>query len=147
MLSNNGLDTRDQFLYANSSIQKREVEYYSGLYLLNKNPELKGYDDAYNDPLFNGLSPIMYDAIIQGHFHFKKYDNMDDNIPFYSIRALGMAYDKDPINYASYIVLHEKENGFDIEEVLVEYDRSQMEWKILESENPNMTIKRYVRMR
>lgn len=120
------------------------MEYYSGLYLLNKNPELKGYEDAYNDPLFNGLSPIMYDAIIQGHFHFKKYDNMDDNIPFYSIRALGMAYDKDPINYASYIVLHEKENGFDIEEVLVEYDRSKMEWKILESENPNMTIKRYV---
>lgn len=41
LLSNNGLDPRDQFLYANSSIQKREVEYYSGLYLLNKNPELK----------------------------------------------------------------------------------------------------------
>ena len=58
-----------------------------------------------------------------------------------------MAYDKDPINYASYIVLQEKENGFDIEEVLVEYDRSKMEWKILESENSNMTIKRYVRMR
>ncbi len=58
-----------------------------------------------------------------------------------------MAYDKDPINYASYIILHEKENGFDIEEVLVEYDRSQMEWKILESENPNKTIKRYVHMR
>ncbi len=147
LLSNSGLDPREQFLYANSSIQKKEVEYYSGLYLLNKNPELKGYEDAYNDPLFNGLSPIMYDAIIQGHFHFKKYDNMDGNIPFYSIRALGMAYDKDPINYASYIVLQEKENGFDIEEVLVEYDRSKMEWKILESENPNMTIKRYVRMR
>ncbi len=45
-----------------------------------------------------------------------------DSTNFYSIRTVGMAYKKDPIDTASYVILNEKNNGFDLEEVLVKFD-------------------------
>ena len=40
-----------------------------------------------------------------------------------TIRAAGIAYGKDPIDCASYIIIREKEIGYDVEEVLVPFDR------------------------
>ncbi len=65
---------------------------------------------------------------------------------FYSIRAVGMAYKKDPIDTASYVILHEKDNGYELEEVLVKYDREKMEYSILNSDSPDNTIYRFVNL-
>ena len=57
---------------------------------------------------------------------------------------VGMAYNKDPIDTASYVVLTETESGFTLEEVLVKYDRERMEYSILNSGSPDNRIYKYV---
>lgn len=57
-----------------------------------------------------------------------------------------MAYKKDPIDTASYVILTEKTNGFDLEEVLVRFDREKMEYSILNSDMPDDTIRKFVGM-
>ena len=42
------------------------------------------------------------------------------------------------------IFLSEKENGYDFQEVLVKYDRERMEYSILNCDNPDDTIKKFV---
>lgn len=110
------------------------------------NPCVKGYLSAKNNPLFGGKMVNYFDAIIQGHVHWKIYEHAP-SMDFYSIRALGMAYDAEPINTASYVILTEKDNGFDFEEVLVEFDRDKMEQSILKSDSPDHTIKKFVKMK
>ena len=88
------------------------------------------------DPLFHGKSITSYDEVIQGHTHFKYLQN-NSGINVRTIRALAMAYNGEPNNMASYIILKEKKDGYDVCEVQVEYDRDKMLRSIRESDMPN----------
>lgn len=137
-------DAYKQFLYTNSEEQKEEIEQMIKRYGIN-NPLVKGYLSSKNDPLFKGKKVEFFDSIIQGHIHFKIYEE-SESTKFYSIRALAMAHDKDPVDTASYVILKEKtkNKGFDLIEVLVKYDREKMKYSILQSDIPNKdTLKKY----
>lgn len=133
-----------QFMYTNSEEQLNKINKIIKTYGTD-NPMLKGYVSAINEPLFAGKKVDFFDAVIQGHVHWKIYEHTNST-NFYSIRAVGMAYDKDPIDTASYVVLNETEDGFDLEEVLVKYDREKMIYNILTSGSPDRTICKYVGM-
>lgn len=97
------------------------------------------------DILFLGKMVDMYDEIIQGHVHFKILSE-DDYGKFRTIRAIGIAYGEDPIDCASYVIIREKEEGYDVEEILVPFDRNKMLETIEMSDMPDKdTIKRFVR--
>ena len=53
-----------------------------------------------------------------------------------TIRALGIGYENEPNNTASYIIIKEKEHGYDIEEVLVPFEREKMLESIEKSTMP-----------
>ena len=133
-----------QFLYTNSEGQlqymKKIVDTYG-----TDSPMMRGYLSALDDPLFRGKRVNFFDVVIQGHVHWKIYEH-SDSTDFYSIRAVGMAYNKDPIDTASYVILTEKENGFDLEEVLVQFDREKMEYSILNSDSLDHTIHKFVEL-
>ena len=133
-----------QFLYTNSEEQlqymKKIVDTYGA-----DSPMMRGYLSALDDPLFKGKRVNFFDAVIQGHVHWKIYEH-SDSADFYSIRAVGMAYNKDPIDTASYVILEEKKNGFDLKEVLVQFDREKMEYSILNSDSPDHTIHKFVEL-
>lgn len=131
-----------QFLYTNSEEQLCEMERMIKTYGA-KSPMMKGYLSGMKDPLFARKKVEFFDAVIQGHVHWKVYEH-SDSVDFYSIRAVGMAYQKDPIDTASYVILSEKEDGFNLEEVLVKFDRERMEYSILNSSSPDNTIKKFV---
>ncbi len=138
----------EQFLYTNSDEQRAEIIAKIGkiIDIYGKNsPVLRGYLSASDKPLFRGRRVDIFDAIIQGHVHFKIYES-SKSTNFYSIRALGIAYKKDPIDTASYVILTEKDDGYDFEEVLVKFDREKMEYSILNCDNPDKTICRYTNM-
>lgn len=136
-------DAYKQFLYTNSPEQLDRIERIINMYGKD-NPLIKGYLSAKDEPLFSGHRVDFYDAIIQGHIHFKMYEK-GNNTNFYSIRAVGMAYGKDPVDTASYVILREKTNnmGYDLEEVLVKYDREKMKYSILKSDGPMDSIKKF----
>lgn len=135
-----------QFLYTNSSKQLNRIQKNINKYGKDT-PAINGYLSAKKDPLFSGHRVDFYDAIFQGHTHFKMYER-GNSTDFYSIRAVGMAYNKNPIDTASYIILKEKTNnmGFDLEEILVKYDRKKMENAILNSDGPMNVIKKFTNM-
>jgi len=140
-------DAYSQFLYTNSPLQKKKINRAIENMGVN-NPHAKGYISALSEPLFNGNRVDFYDAIIQGHVHFKLFEK-GGNTDYYTIRAIGMAYQNDPIDTASYIILKEKTNnqGFDVEEVLVKFDREKMEYAIMSSDGPMDMIKKFTNMR
>ena len=135
-------DAYKQFLYTNSDEQFELMGQLIAKYGFN-NPVVGGILSALDDPLFAGNRANFYDAVIQGHVHWKIYDR-GGGTDYYSIRAVGMAYGNDPIDSASYVILTEKEKGFDFEEVLVKYDREKMEYSILTSGMPDLTIRKFV---
>ncbi len=137
----------EQFLYTNSPIQKMKINKSINALGVDS-AAARGYVSALNEPLFGGKKVDFYDAIIQGHVHFKLYEK-GDNTEFYTIRAVGMAYGSDFIDTASYVILKERVNnfGFDIEEVLVKFDREKMEYAIISSDGPMDTIKKFTNMR
>ena len=108
-------------------------------------PFMRGFVSALDEPLFASKRVDFFDAIIQGHVHWKIYES-SPSTDFYSIRAVGMAYAKDQIDTASYVILSEKTNGYDLEEVLVKYDREKMKYSILNSDMPDQTIQRFVNL-
>lgn len=127
-----------QFNYANSAAQQNEV-----LSVLNDHERDKlyklGYVSYYEEPLFpeyegsnTGLKVVEFDDIFQGHVHFKLED-INPKTSFHTIRAAGMGYGNDPVDSASYVILKEKEKGFDAYEVLINYDREKMLYTILNS--------------
>ncbi len=119
-----------QFEYTNSQEQKQDV-------IKNKDKEsdfYNGFRSCYKDPLFNGKSPFNYDYIFQGHVHFQSIIKSPSTI-FYTV---GMAYKEK--NIASYIILNEKEDGFDIEEVEVNFDREKQLKIIEESDMSDKTL-------
>lgn len=135
-----------QFLYTNSPEQLAKMKMIVDIYGKDS-PMMRGYLSAMDDPLFSGNRVDFYDAVIQGHVHFKIYEK-GNNTDFYSIRAVGMAYNQDPVDTASYIILKEKQNnqGFDLEEVLVKYDREKMTYSILTSGNPDRSIMKFTNL-
>lgn len=58
-----------------------------------------------------------------------------------------MAYGKNPVDTASYVILKEHNSGFDMEEVLVKYDRDKMISSILSSDNIDQTIRKFVNIK
>lgn len=140
-------DAYRQFLYTNSPRQKEDIQKMIDRLGIN-NPASSGYVSAINEPLFGGKTVDFYDAVIQGHIHFKLYEK-GDNTDYYTIRAVGMAYGADPIDTASYVILKEKINnqGYDIEEVLVKFDREKMEYAIMSSNGYMDMIKKFTNIR
>lgn len=136
-----------QFLYTNSRQHKYTINYNIERYGFT-NPSMKGYVSARDYPIFDGKTVDYYDAIIQGHMHRNLYEK-GNNIEFFSIRAVSLHFDKDPINLAFYIILHEKINntGFDIEKVYVPFDRERMIDTIIRSDEPTGRIRKMVRMK
>lgn len=139
-----GLDAYKQFLYTNSSEQLEKMERIVKTYGKD-NAMMRGFVSAMNDPLFGGKKVEFYDAVIQGHVHWEIYEKTNKT-DFYSIRAVGMAYKKDPIDTASYVILKEENNGFSLEEVLVKFDREKMEYSILNSSSKDTSIRKFVCM-
>lgn len=131
-----------QFMYTNSRKQLKEIKDMIKCYGVN-HPFVKGYLSAKGNPLFAKKKIDYFDAIIQGHVHFKLYEHTKPT-DYYSIRAVGMAYGSDPIDTASYVLLKEKEKGFDIEEILVKYDREKMVYSVLNCTSPDKTIQKFI---
>ena len=132
-----------QFYYTNSDNQIAQIEELSKSSL----PQHAGFVSAKKDPIFDGKRIDYYDEIIQGHVHFKMLTE-DEKVKIRTIRAAGMAYGKDPTDYASYIIIREKEIGYDVEEVLVPFDRTATLKSIDDSSMPDKdTINRFVSRR
>lgn len=95
-----------------------------------------GYRSVQSNPLFGGKSVADYDEVIQGHVHFG-YIHDNNGTRFRTLRAVGMGYGPDePKDMAYYIILHEKTDGYDVEEVYVLYDRKAMIEHIINSDMP-----------
>lgn len=135
-----------QFLYTNTFEHKERIKYNIEKYGLN-NPYNRGYVSARDYPIFDGKTVDYYDTIIQGHVHRNLCEN-GNGMEFYTIKAMALHFDNDPIDKAFYIILHEKRNnmGFDMEKVYVPYDREKMEYTINNSSEPTKKIKKMVRM-
>lgn len=131
-----------QFLETNSPKQLEQIERLIESYGLNS-PMMRGYLSAKDDPLFKGQMVDKFDAIIQGHVHWKLYES-SPSTEFYSIRAVGMAYKKDPVDTASYVILTETDNGFEVEEILVKFDREKMVYSILNCTSPDTSIRKFI---
>ena len=129
-------DAYKQFLYTNSDEQKKDV-----LKNMKKDkPFCKGFKSAFKEPIFNGKQIIDYDYIFQGHVHFPSVEKT----PYNTIYTVGMAYKEN--NIGTYIILKEKEIGFDIEEVYVTFDRESMLNRVKLSDIPDKyLINKYLR--
>lgn len=141
---NYGLDNpQKQFYYTNSEDQKSRIENKSKIDI----PINAGFLSAKNDPIFDGKPIYYYDEVIQGHVHFK-FLTEDEKVKIRTIRAVGMAYGNDPIDYASYIIIKEKKFGYDVEEILVPFNREAMLKSIDDSSMPDKnTINKFVSRR
>lgn len=140
-----GLVGYKQFLYTNSQEQKDKIDIV--VERSDGSPYLGGIISAKREPLFGGKTVDQFDALIQGHVHWKLYEE-SDSTRFYSIRAVGMAYGDNAVDTASYVILREKTSGgFDFEEILVPYDREKMMESILKSDSPDTTIEKFTCMR
>ncbi len=137
-----GLEGYPQFSYTNSPEQLAEIEYMIKRYGVDS-PFVKGYLSAKNDPLLTRKRVEFFDAIIQGHVHFKIYEK-GPTTEFYTLRAVGMGHKEEPIDTASYCILEEKRKGFRLEEVLVRYDREKMVYQVLNSGSPDDRIRSFI---
>lgn len=142
-----------QFSYTASEEQINEIRKLgTGKNSIKK--ENLGFKSAYEEPMFPrednphiGHKLEVFDDIFQGHVHFKLEDPGKTN--YHSLRAIGMAYRKDPIDTASYVILDEyidtdtNEQGFDIKEILVKYDREKMVYKILNEMDESFRLEKF----
>lgn len=89
----------------------------------NQNENIKS---SVEDPLFNGKSILSYDSIFEGHVHFEMKDKLDKT-SIYTLRACGMGgYDIEK-EFACYYILKEKTyGGFDLEKILVPYNKNNL---------------------
>ena len=136
-------DSSEQFKYTNSEEEKDFLN--KAITRDGSSPFNRGIISSKEEPLFNGKTIDEFDVIIQGHVHWKLYDE-NQNTKFYTIRAAGLAYRENPINSASYVILKERTNnqGFDIEERLVTFDREKMVESVLNSTNRDNRIQRFI---
>ena len=80
---------------------------------------------------------VFYDEIIQGHVHFKMLTE-DLKVKIRTIRGAGIGFGpNESIDLASYIIIREKEKGYDVEEILVPFNRELMIKSINESTMPD----------
>ena len=134
---------QEQFYYTNSDEQKELIEEKAKIHI----PRNRGFESAKKDPLFGGKKIDYYDEVFQGHVHFK-FLTEDQKVKIRTIRAAGIAYGNDPIDYASYIIIKEKDIGYDVEEVLVPFDRDAMLRSIDSSSIPDKdTINNFISRR
>ena len=134
---------QEQFYYTNSDNQIAQIEELSKSSL----PQHAGFVSAKKDPIFGGKRIDYYDEVIQGHVHFKLLTE-DEKVKIRTIRAAGIAYGKNPTDYASYIIIREKEIGYDVEEILVPFDRTATLKSIDDSSMPDKdTINKFVSRR
>lgn len=128
----------NQFRYTNSN---NAINYMNNV--LIKNPtleELKGIKDALNRPIFDGKMVTDYDSILQGHVHFDMKDHLD-NTDIYTLRASGVGYKTDPRDTACYYILKERiDGGFDIERVLVCFNKELLISNINSSKIPDKSF-------
>jgi len=132
-IRNGDLNPQRQFYYTNSPEQLEQIAHYSP----NPEKEYEGFRSATKDPLFGGKQVGAYDEIIQGHVHFK-FLTEDALVKVRTIRAAAMAFSEtDPLNLASYIIIREKTDGYDVEEILVPFRREVLLQQIQESSLPD----------
>lgn len=132
-IRNGDLNPQRQFYYTNSPEQLEQIAHYSQ----NPEKEYEGFRSAAKDPLFGGKQVGAYDEIIQGHVHFK-FLTEDALVKVRTIRAAAMAFSEtDPLNLASYIIIREKTDGYDVEEILVPFRREVLLQQIQESSLPD----------
>lgn len=142
-IDNKMANPNEQFLYTNSLDQISEIEKFSKF----EDRRAGGFVSAKKDPLLGGKTIDFFDEIMQGHVHFKLLVE-DDYAKVRSLRALGMAYGKDPIDTASYVIVREKTHGYDVEEVLIPFRRDKMIESILSSDMPDKgTISKFVSLK
>lgn len=142
---NNGIENPNkQFEYTNSKKQQEQIDYFSSRGLEKD----QGYISAKNDRLFDGKLAEYYDEIIQGHVHFK-FLTENEKMKIRTIRAAAMAFgENEPVDFASYIIIKEKEKGYDVEEILVPFDRNMMIFRIKNSTMPDKdTVTKYTSKR
>jgi len=136
----------NQFFYTNTLEHRQRIR-DNILKYGEENPYVAGYVSARDYPIFDGKTVDYYDTIIQGHIHRNLYEK-GNGVDFYTIKAMALHFDNDPIDKAFYIILYEKRDdmGFNIEKVYVPYDREKMEHTINKSSEPTKKIKKMVRM-
>lgn len=124
-----------QFLYTNSLESKKELEK-----IISRSDDkefVKGVLDAKRKPLFNGKTATSYDSILQGHVHFEMTDYLDKT-DILTLRASAMGYKNGPNDMACYYILREKKDGtYDIEKILVPFNRDVMLSNIKSSTIPH----------
>lgn len=129
---NSGENPTLQFYHTNSPEEVSQIMQQSQ----RSGAHFDGYRSVADEPLFAGKSVSEYDEIIQGHVHFG-YIHENEGTRFRTLRAAGMGYGpQQPTDMAYYIILKEKTNGYDVEEVFVLYDRKTMIEKIINSDLP-----------
>ena len=119
-----------QFDYTNSDEQKKDI-------LKNKDKPTEfynGFRSSYQDPLFKGKKISEFDIILQGHVHFRLYDE-SSTTKFYT---LGMAYKEKDL--ATYTIVKELDKNILVKEVLVKFDRNKMLDKIEKSDMPDKSL-------
>lgn len=113
-----------QFLYTNSDEAKIDIK--RGIETSRDEESARGYLSAIDSPIFGGKGIDYYDAIFQGHVHFHMVDRVNDT-DIYTLRATGMGEDKSSKPSACYYVLKEKKTGgFDVEKVLVDFNKNSL---------------------
>ena len=113
-----------QFLYTNSDEAKADIK--RGIETSRDEESARGYLSALDSPIFGGKGIDSYDAIFQGHVHFHMVDRVNDT-DIYTLRATGMGGDKSSQSSACYYVLKEKKTGgFDVEKVLVDFNKNSL---------------------
>ena len=135
----------EQFLYTNSDQCKKKI---NNCITSHKKGDkrARGYISAKENPLFDGKMVTDYDAIIQGHVHFDREDEVEGT-EIHTLRAVGMGYEKDGDNTACYYVFKEKKDGsFDKEKRLVKFNKNNLMSSIYSSDLPNKdAVLRYVK--
>lgn len=139
-----GLSKEDIYKYLKNFVSQNKET-------LKNEEKLGGYLSFLEDPLFyqDGKLKMVndFDAIIQGHYHFKAQDKLN-NTKFYLIRAAGMGSIKEEEKtLASYVILTELEDGFNLEEVLVPFDYEKMAYAINNINTYDDTMARYTRVK
>ncbi len=126
----------EQFLFTNSSEYKKEIEDMIKKYGCDT-PRVRGYLSSKMDPLFGGNIITEYDDVFEGHVHFELEDKIN-NTNIHTLRAVGMGeLDDKKKDKAYYIILKEKKKGgFDIEKVLVPFNKSSLLSSIYASDMP-----------
>jgi len=93
--------------------------------IYNVSPTHKGRLLAEKTPIFDGKTVNNYDAVIFGHYHFEKTNQMNVTT-FLSLNGSGVAIKE----HAIYYILEPKENGYGIDKIYVPYDTEKLYKKL-----------------